>query len=133
MKQYTRKVNYYECDRMGITHHSNYIRYMEEARIALLDDLGCGFDRMEAEGITSPVVSLEVKYLRTSTFADVITIEIGPENLTPLKLTFRYTMRIGGEVIFTGKSTHCFLENGKAVVISERFPQLAAKLAEESL
>ena len=58
MEIYRRKVNYYECDRMGITHHSNYIRYMEEARIELLEKLGYGFDRMEAEGISSPVVSV---------------------------------------------------------------------------
>ena len=29
---FERKVNYYETDKMGITHHSNYIR-MEEARV----------------------------------------------------------------------------------------------------
>ncbi|MBQ6295452.1 MAG: acyl-CoA thioesterase, partial [Firmicutes bacterium] len=26
MKAYERKVQYYETDKMGITHHSNYIR-----------------------------------------------------------------------------------------------------------
>ena len=30
-KDYVRKVQYYETDRMGIVHHSNYIRWMEEA------------------------------------------------------------------------------------------------------
>ena len=127
---YIRKINYYECDRMGVTHHSNYVRYMEEARIALLEELGYGFDRMEAEGITSPVVSLEAKYLRPSTFADLLSIEVGVEDLTPLKLTFGYTMKLDGKVIFTGRSVHCFLENGRPVVISERFPALSAKLLE---
>ena len=46
---YIHKVKYYECDRMGVTHHSNYIRFMEEARIDWLDRHGYGFDRMEAE------------------------------------------------------------------------------------
>ena len=31
MKPYQHTVQYYETDRMGITHHSNYIRWMEEA------------------------------------------------------------------------------------------------------
>lgn len=31
MEPYIHKVKYYECDKMGITHHSNYIRFMEEA------------------------------------------------------------------------------------------------------
>ena len=128
MKPYIRKVNYYECDRMGVTHHSNYVRYMEEARIAFLDDLGYGYERMEAEGVTSPVVSLEVKYLKPSTFADVISIQVSVADLTPLKLTFSYAMMLDGQVIFTGRSTHCFIENGRPVVIADRFPELAARL-----
>ena len=40
METYTHVVKYYECDRMGVTHHSNYVRFMEEARIDLLDKLG---------------------------------------------------------------------------------------------
>lgn len=31
---YILAVQYYETNKMGITHHSNYIRWMEEARIA---------------------------------------------------------------------------------------------------
>ena len=37
MNTYIHKVHYYETDRMGITHHSNYIRWMEEARVNFLD------------------------------------------------------------------------------------------------
>jgi len=33
MKAYSHKVQYYETDKMGITHHSNYIRWIEQARI----------------------------------------------------------------------------------------------------
>ena len=50
MKDYIRKINYYETDKMGITHHSNYIRFMEEARIDFLDQIGCGYAKMERDG-----------------------------------------------------------------------------------
>ena len=33
IKPYERMVYYYETDRMGIVHHSNYIRWFEEARL----------------------------------------------------------------------------------------------------
>ena len=33
IKPYIHRVHYYETDRMGVTHHSNYIRMMEEARV----------------------------------------------------------------------------------------------------
>ena len=79
MKAYTHEVKYYECDRMGITHHSNYIRFMEEARVDLMDQLGYGFDRMEAEGVVSPVVSVECQYKHPTTFRTVV-----PANLTSM-------------------------------------------------
>lgn len=40
MSLYQHEVQYYETDRMGITHHSNYIRWMEEAHVAFLKDIG---------------------------------------------------------------------------------------------
>ncbi len=37
--KYIHTVNYYETDKMGITHHSNYIRFMEEARMSFLSEI----------------------------------------------------------------------------------------------
>ena len=55
---YTHKVQYYETDKMGITHHSNYIRWMEEARIDFLEKSGFSYDKLEKDGIISPVISV---------------------------------------------------------------------------
>ena len=44
---YKREVNYYETDRMGIVHHSNYIRYFEEARIFMLREKGLDYAAVE--------------------------------------------------------------------------------------
>ena len=57
IEPYIHKVKYYECDRMGVTHHSNYIRFMEESRIDMLDRIGYGFEKMEAEGVVSPAMT----------------------------------------------------------------------------
>ena len=54
MKPYEHKVQYYETDKMGIVHHSNYIRWMEEARIDFLDQIGWNYKVMEDNGIISP-------------------------------------------------------------------------------
>ena len=45
LRPYQRRVNYYETDQMAIVHHSNYIRWFEEARVDLLQQLGFGYDR----------------------------------------------------------------------------------------
>lgn len=123
---YIHQVKYYECDRMGVTHHSNYIRIMEEARIDFLDRIDCGFEKMEAEGIVSPVVSLSCNYRKTTTFKDEIAVEVAVARLTAFKITLSYVMTVGGQVVFTGESVHCFLEDGRPLNIAERFPAIAS-------
>lgn len=124
IKTYRHEIKYYECDRMGITHHSNYIRFMEEARVDWMDQLGYGFDRMEAEGVVSPVVAIDCRYKHTTTFKDVIEISVKVAETTALKIVFNYTMTCGGRTVCTATSTHCFLENGRPVSLEQRFPEL---------
>lgn len=45
---------------MQITHHSNYIRFMEEARVNFLQQIGFGYDKMEELDVSSPVISIHV-------------------------------------------------------------------------
>lgn len=113
---------------MGITHHSNYVRIMEEARIDYLDKIGYGFDRIEAEGVVSPVVSIECKYKSPTTFKDIVEVEVTLGNISDLKFEFNYTMRKDGKLVAEGHSVHCFTENGRPVVIAKRLPELTALL-----
>ena len=131
MNVYRHEVKYYECDRMGITHHSNYVRFMEEARVDWMDQLGYGFDRMEAEGVVSPVVSVECVYKHPTTFKDLIDIEVRVVETSPLKITFGYTMHANGKLVCTARSVHCFMEKGRPVQLAERFPQLYEAICEQ--
>ena len=70
MHSYIHKIKYYETDRMGITHHSNYIRWMEEARLDWLEAIGWGLDRIEETGVVSPVVSITSNFKQTTTFPE---------------------------------------------------------------
>lgn len=124
MEPYTHRVNYYETDKMAITHHSNYIRFMEEARVDFLEKIGYPFDKIEEEGIVSPVIRVEYNYRKTTTFADVISIEVKVEKLTPVKLTFAYTLTCNGETCGLGKSEHCFLTmEGRPMIIEKEKPE----------
>ena len=58
MNIYTRAPFYYETDQIGFIHHSNYIRYMEEARLDLLNQLGVDYFKLEARGFISPVTKI---------------------------------------------------------------------------
>ncbi len=128
MKPYEHTVKYYECDKMGIVHHSNYVRFMEEARVDWMDQLGYGFDQLEAEGVVSPVTAISCNYKSPSTFKDVISIEVKVSEMTVFKISFAYTMKVNGKTVCIASSTHCFLENGRPVVMEQRFPELYKKI-----
>ncbi|MCR4580723.1 MAG: acyl-CoA thioesterase [Treponema sp.] len=131
MKPYIHKVNYYETDKMGITHHSNYVRWMEEARIDFLDQLGWSFIKLEQEGIASPVMGIECAYKKPTTFPDIVSIEVTIEKLSAVKLTFAYTFKVEDQIVFTGKSSHCFLdEKGAPVILEKRYPKFYEDLKE---
>ena len=39
IRPYEHHAKYYETDQMGIIHHSNYIKWMEEARMDLMEQI----------------------------------------------------------------------------------------------
>lgn len=124
MKPYVHEVRYYECDGMAITHHSNYIRFMEEARIDWMDQLGFGFEKMESAGVVSPVMSISCQYKCPTKFKDKIEITLHVTEMSTLKMSFSYEMRVGDKVIATASSTHCFMAEGRPIAIEQHFPEL---------
>ena len=133
MEKYVHKVQYYETDKMGITHHSNYIRWMEEARVKFLDNIGYGYAKLEADGISSPVIGIECSYKSATTFDDEVEITTLIEEYTGVKLAINYTMRNikNGKEVLQGKSRHCFTdENGRPINLKKKFPELDSKLRE---
>lgn len=126
MKPYTHKVQYYETDKMGITHHSNYIRWMEEARTDFLEQIGWSYKKLEDLGIISPVTSVDCKYRKTTTFADLIEIKVWIEAFKGVKLVLGYTMTncATNDIVCTAHSEHCFLdETGNIVRLKKAFPE----------
>ena len=114
MKPYTHTVQYYETDKMGITHHSNYVRWMEEARLSFLGEIGFPYDKMEDIGIISPVVSVECEYKKTSTYGDIIDIKVTATDCNKIKLFLSYVMtNQNGDIVCEARSSHCFLNDKK--------------------
>lgn len=124
---YQHKVQYYETDRMGITHHSNYIRIMEEARGEWMEQMGMSYETFEGLGLISPVVNVSCSYKKTTTYNDIITVTIYIIDCDHLKIRLAYDMRVQGETVATATSVHCFLEDGtKPVSLKKRFPAVHA-------
>ena len=93
MEPYVHTVQYYETDRMGITHHSNYIRWMEEARVVLLSEIGWPLEKLEEIGLGIPTVSVDCKYKQTTTFADRVAVTAKLVKWGGVRMTLAYEMR----------------------------------------
>ena len=120
---------------MGITHHSNYIRWMEEARVDFLDRIGYGYAKLESDGIISPVIGAECQYKHPTTFDDEVKITVGAEEFKGVRLVITYTMTNAttGDLVLTGKTMHCFTDvNGKPIILKKQFPAFDCVLREPS-
>lgn len=126
---YTHQVEYYETDRMGITHHSNYVRWMEEARTRFFAVIGWDYGQLEQTGIISPVVSVNCRYKQTTTFGDQVDIKLTVKHLDRVKLTLGYEMTCEGNLVCLGESEHCFTKDGRLLRVDRELPELYQLLA----
>lgn len=137
IRAYENKVQYYETDQMGIVHHSNYIRWFEEARTSVLEEMGFGYKEMESSGVISPVLAVNAEYKSMTHFSDTVLIETKVVSYNGIRLQLSYTVldKETKEIRCTGESRHCFLnEKGNPISLKRSYPEIHrifAKMMEE--
>ena len=132
---YRHKAQYYETDQMGIVHHSNYIRWFEEARVDFLDRVGFGYGVMEARGILSPVLSVEAEYKSMVHFGDTVSVILCLQQYNGVKMSLSYRVEdaASGELRCVGTSSHCFLnQEGRPISLKRSAPEFDALFREEA-
>lgn len=112
IKPYERRVFYYETDKMGIMHHSNYIRIFEESRVDFLQQSGMPFEEIEARGILMPVLSAECRYKHPLHFDEpfAVYMTITRFNGVSLHVSYEIFSRKTGGLCAEGTSSHCFTD-----------------------
>lgn len=126
MQDYIHHASYYETDQMGCVHHSNYIRWMEEARVYLMNQEGFGYRAMEEAGIISPVLEVNCQYKSMVHFDDNVRIHTFLKEYNGIRMTIGYEMYHAetGVLCTTGESRHCFLDrNGKPLSLKRSHPE----------
>ena len=132
-KDYVRKVQYYETDRMGIVHHSNYIRWMEEARTDVLEQIGLPYDKIESAGILIPVLGVSCDYRISFRYSEVFRVKVIPEKFNGIKMSLRYEIygQEDGKLHAAGETSHCFLDRKmKPVHMKRDYPEIYSRLTE---
>ena len=135
---FIRRINYYETDKMGIVHHSNYVRYFEEAMVYLMDNFNVSYAETEKAGILIPVLGFKVDYKQSVTFGDELVIKTEITHFNGVKMTVGYKAyrRSDMQLTTVAESTHCFLDakTFKPINIKKNAPKLYddfLKLAEQ--
>lgn len=129
---YNRKAYYHETDQMGVIHHSNYIKWMEEARIEFMEAIGLGYDKVEAMGIVSPVTNISIDYKSPVKFTDEVEIRvsIAKYNGTVLEIAYEFFDVTTGKVSNRAHSKHCFTKGGRIISLKKEIPELDTALLE---
>lgn len=111
LKPYYHQAKYYETDQMAVVHHSNYIRWFEEARVYYLEQIGLGYDTIEAAGVYSPVLGVHCQYKSAVRFNETVRIKTTLIHFNGIKMKIQYQVldSVTEQVRAVGESEHCFV------------------------
>ena len=107
---YKREINYYETDKMGVVHHSNYIRFLEEARCKWLKNLGISMEFLEENGYTIPTLEVNCQYKTHVTSGDIIIVRpiVTEYNGVRMTVCYEVTNSKTGKEVIKAWTRHCF-------------------------
>lgn len=134
---FEKRVDFFDTDLMQVTHHANYIRWFEIARIEFLRSIGITLDEIMQDGYLFPIRQVEANFQNPSHFDEILQIEVIPTALTAAKMEFEYKITRKDpdktRVIVSGKSQNVFtnIQTGKISKLPEKYVSKFKKVFEE--
>ncbi len=130
------RVRFFHTDAMKVTHHANYLRWFESARVEFFRSAGVALADLMADGIVFPILHVEIDYIHASHYDDLLEIRTRLIKLTRAQVVFAYeivrpkdqTLIVRGKTQGTFTST----ETGKIIRMPQHyFEKLNAMLEPE--
>lgn len=91
-------VPFFDIDMMNVVWHGHYIKYLEIARCALLDQLGHNYTQMREAGYAWPVIDLQLRYVRGAVFGQRLNVRASlVEWENRLKINYLISDAVTGE------------------------------------
>ncbi|QTN39368.1 acyl-CoA thioesterase [Cryomorphaceae bacterium] len=105
------RVRYSETDQMGVVYYGNYAQYFEVGRVELLRELGTSYRELEEAGTMLPVLELQLKYIRSAKYDDLLTVSTEIREWPDARITFHHEIRNEeGTLLNVGKVTLVFFD-----------------------
>lgn len=100
------RVRFAETDAMGIVHHSRYLPYLEEARVAYLRHIGHPYSEWRDNGQDSAVLEAYLRYLKPLRFDDLVDVHLTLGDATRTTFQMAYLLTVDGATAATGVTVH---------------------------
>jgi acyl-CoA thioester hydrolase len=100
------RVRFAETDAMGIVHHSRYLPYLEEARVAYLREIGHPYSENQAAGIDYAVLEQWVQYLEPLQFDDEVDVHLVVVSSSRTTFEIAYLLTVGERVRSVAVTIH---------------------------
>jgi acyl-CoA thioester hydrolase len=103
-------VRFAETDAAGIAHHSAYLVWFEAARVAYLAEHAGGYQAIRDQGIESPVVEINVRYLSPARFDEKLRVYARCLDIRGARFRCQYLVERDGERLAEGSSLHALVD-----------------------
>jgi acyl-CoA thioester hydrolase len=103
-------VRFAETDAAGIAHHSAFLVWFEAARVAYLAEHAGGYQAIRDQGIESPVVEINVRYLSPARFDEKLRVYARCLDLRGARFRCQYLVERDGERLAEGSSLHALVD-----------------------
>jgi acyl-CoA thioester hydrolase len=106
------RVRYSDTDGMAVAHHSRHVNWMEVGRVELMRSAGMSYAQLERDGVSLPLVALQLRYQAAARFDDLVEVETSLESFTRVRVAFAYTLqRVEDQVVLaTGRTEHAAVD-----------------------
>ena len=100
------RVRFSETDAMGIVHHSRYLPYLEEARVAYLRHIGHPYHETRAAGTDFAIIEVWLGYMQPLKFDDVVEVHLRLAELTRATFQMSYLLTVDGQMRAKAVTAH---------------------------
>lgn len=108
------RVRYAETDQMGFVYYGNYPQYYEVGRTEALRSLGTSYKDLEEFGVMMPVIDMNVKYIKSGKYDDLLTIRTIVQDIPETRMKFTYEIfNEAGVLLNIGETTLIFLSKDR--------------------
>jgi acyl-CoA thioester hydrolase len=123
------RVRYSHTDHFGVVYYSRYLDWLEAGRTEILRDNGISYSDYEKKGLFAPVVKLEVEYMASARYDDIVVIETTIQKIGNSSVDFGYRITRKGDdkLLLTAKTINVFIKkDGEKVRVPDEIRNILA-------